>query len=852
MNTINHPPMAIAKLPFWLLWRYESLDGEKKPRKMPYYANATKRHGTQGTEEDRAQLVTFEKALQALQHHGGAFDGVGFATLADAGIVALDFDNCVEHGRIDASVEEVCAGTYSELSPSAKGVRAFFRGSLRSRKDPQALRGDFAVEVFGDSGFVTYTGNATEACRAAQGAGVVADVSERVMHMYRERWDDAPAVGESQAKELEALQPRTDVAPEDIPEWLQKLPPSACDDRQDWIKVGLAMHHQTGGGEEGFEMWDSWSRGSNKYPGEDACRREWMTFGRNACRRPVTFASIIQMANEHSLHQTYASVRSWKDRLKKCDDEFELREKLCRELRSDASVPDAHRASLAYVLQERLDELGAKLPITECRALLARPKAARLPTVRSSRPLTQFGNAERLADRFASELMYVPELASWYCWTGVYWRRASEVEIEFRAKAVVKALPDEANEHPSAKEFFGFCAASQSKHMVASMISLAASDPRLLVPATELDRHKHLVGVQNGVVDLNTGDLLEADPQYRITRVCGTLYDPDARAPLFERTMSDVFFGDHDLVEFFQRCAGYALSGDPAEDVMLIPHGNGANGKSTVMNALRRAFGSYARVADATTFLIDGKANGNAGGAREDLVRLHGSRLIVVNEPDEGGELREGTVKSMTGGDPIAARAPYAKHSIEIVPTWVVFMPTNHKPIVKGSDNGIWRRLRLIPFTRNFEADATIEKDPAREEKLASELPGILAWIVRGTLAYRSGGLAAPNAVVDASATYRNQMDLLADWLDECCEIGDEFIEESQKLWQSWERWARERGTLHYVKSTVALGRRLDQRFPPAKGSRGVRSRVGLRVKPFLDVAPAASVAGVAIADLFS
>ena len=164
-------------------------------------------------------------------------------------------------------------------------------------------------------------------------------------------------------------------------------------------------------------------------------------------------------------------------------------------------------------------------------------------------------------------------------------------------------------------------------------------------------------------------------------------------------------------------------------------------------------------------------AGGNAGGPREDLVRLRGSRFVYVNEPDENGELREGTVKSMTGGDVITARGQRAIHSIEILPTWVVFMPTNHKPIVKGSDNGIWRRLKLIPFERDFDNDKTIIKDPLRAEKLKAELPGILSLIVRSAVRYQREGLSEPNSVRAARDSYRTQMDLLAEWLDDCCEV---------------------------------------------------------------------------------
>lgn len=850
-SRVSAPPHDLAALPFWLVWRRIFDEDQPKPKKVPYYTNGARRSGTHGSEEDRAQLVTYERAAQCLRDSNGYYSGVGFALQPDAGIVALDFDDCVVDGKIAWHVEALCAGTYTEFSPSGTGVRAFFRGTLMSRKDVKAERGPFPIEVFGHNGFVTFTGNVTETCSLFGWDETLEDLTSAVRQMYRERgWDDGKAPGAVSGNPLALLQPTLDITDAQVAEYLQMLDPALSYD--DWIKVGMATHQQTHG--QGFALWHGWSTQSPKYvpaSGEKYNRERWASFGKHTGGTHITFAWVIKLANEYRVKRAYSARDEVKARIEQCNDEYLLREKVCPEIAKDQRLDDLAREALAKLLRTKLKGLGSDYPIAECRKWVAAP-AAHEGSAASSHALTQFGNAERFAAQYERELMYVPELAAWYGWTGNYWRRATDVEIEFRAKATIRQIPSEADAHHHSKEFYNFCAASQSAHMVASVISLAASDARMMVPAAELDRQTHLLGVENGVVDLTTGELLDARADYRITRVCGASFDPAAKAPVFEQTIADIFFGDAQMVQFFQRCIGYALTGTPTQDVLLILHGNGANGKSTMMNVIRRALGGYARVADATTFLNDGSAGGNAGGAREDLVRLHGSRLIVVNEPDEGGELREGTIKSMTGGDAIAARAPYAKQSIEIVPSWVIFMPTNHKPIVKGGDNGIWRRLLLVPFTRNFETDQSVTKDPAREEKLLAELPGVLAWMVRGALEYLRHGLAPPAVVREAGASYRTQMDLLAEWLEQCCDIGPEFSEASQTLWLSWERFARERGTLHYVKSSVVLGRRLDQRFESTKGSGGVRRRKGLRVKLQPHWPGAAEVAGVAVEDLFS
>ena len=515
------------------------------------------------------------------------------------------------------------------------------------------------------------------------------------------------------------------------------------------------------------------------------------------------------------------------EQIRECDDSIQLMDDVARDARELLKETPALQVEVAALLKCRFHELtGVTMPQGDLNKALREPSA---PTVKARRPLTEFGNAERMLDKYGQGLMYVPELQAWYCWTGVYWRRASDVEIAHLAKETIKSLVSELDDHQDAAEFFKFCAISQRSQMVLNMVTLARSDPRVMVPVAELDKHQHLVGATNGIIDLRSGELLPPDPELRITKVVGCDYDPEAEAPLFEQTVRDVFSDDADVVAFFQRLVGYTMTGNPKEDILVIPHGNGSNGKSTVLGAIRQAFGDYARAANAETFVSDGRG-GNAGGPREDVLRLKGARFVYVSEPDENSELREGSVKAMSGGDALSARGVHGKETVEFLPSFVVFMPTNHKPIVKGSDNGIWRRLMLLPFTRNFEADPTIVKDPKREEKLAVELPGILAWIVRGALIYSSQGLRATGSVKAARDAYREQMDLLAEWLDECCEVGDSYFTENSELWASWYEFAKNRGLLAYVKNSTSLGRRLDSRFSADK-VKGKRGRKGLRIR---------------------
>jgi P4 family phage/plasmid primase-like protien len=614
------------------------------------------------------------------------------------------------------------------------------------------------------------------------------------------------------------------------------------EDYDTWLKVGMSLHHEFDGSVAALDLWDEWSSTAANYASREDLEKRWDSFGKSG-RNPTTARWLLKVGNQGKRDAVKAEKRTALDDAKglilACEDSIDLVNEVARQAGEAAGTDLALRAELAGLIRARFKELtDTSLPVADVRAAMAGGRKV-VAFNKQRRQMTEFGNAERMLDHYGDGLMYVPEIDGWFMWTGIYWRRAAGVELEHLAKETIRALPDEAKTIESdgeRAEFFKFCAISQRAVMVRNMVSLAQSDPRVVVSMTDLDKLTHLLGVGNGVVDLHTGKLLPPDQAYRVTIITAVDYDTAAKCPLFERTVADVFFGDADMIGFFQRLVGYSLLGKPDEDVLAIPYGSGSNGKSTVLGAIRDVLGEHAKMASADTFLSSGVGGGNAGAAREDVLRLRGARFVYVSEPDEGSELREGLIKSMTGGEPLPARGLYSKTTVEVAPTWVAFMPTNHRPIVKGDDHAIWRRLLPVPFTRNFDQDLTLTKDPDRAEKLAAEAQGILAWCVRGALAYQKDGLQPPGAVRKAREDYKSDMDLLGEWLDECCEVGPGLVETNARLWASWEAFAKARGELRFIASAKSLGRRLDGRFEPLKnvpeadGKRG-RGRRGVRVR---------------------
>lgn len=286
-------PDALRALPGWLVWRFEPNPGGGKPRKVPYFTNGMRRHGVQGSVEDRANMTTFEAARSYAARKG--FDGVGLALMPEFNLVALDFDDCVAAGRLHPQVEAIAAQTYSEYSPSGQGVRCFFTGELGNKKDsPPRNGGPFGVETFSSKGFVTFTGNTLEITDVVGNTNHIEPATPEVYALHRERFG-APVEREAVTTSHEPL----GLKDTQIAECLEVLPDDLSYD--DWVAVGMALHHEFNGDTDGFQIWDEWSQASPKYTNRDYAWERWVSFGKHQ-GKPVTARSLVRMANENGAH----------------------------------------------------------------------------------------------------------------------------------------------------------------------------------------------------------------------------------------------------------------------------------------------------------------------------------------------------------------------------------------------------------------------------------------------------------------------------------------------------------------------------------------------------------------------
>lgn len=391
-----------------------------------------------------------------------------------------------------------------------------------------------------------------------------------------------------------------------------------------------------------------------------------------------------------------------------------------------------------------------------------RPPATAEPGTAPERALTDVGNGERLLDRHGRDLRYCHAMSAWLAWDGRRWAVDATAEVERRAKETVavgiavEALNADDPDRSSALMKHG--AKSQSAQRVMAALAMASSDERAVVLPEQLDADPWLLTVDNGTLDLRTGQLRPHDRRDYITRLAPVRFDPGAKGPRWQAFIERVL-PDPEVRGFVQRLAGYALTGCSDEHVLSLLLGNGANGKSVLTRTLLDMLGDYALTAAADLLI----ATRRTGGASPEVAELAGRRLVVVSETDEGAPLAEGRVKTLVGGDRTKGRQLYQGYR-EIEPTWTLVLVTNHAPQVTGQDGAIWRRLALVPFDVVIPDE---DRDRRLVEKLATERSAILAWALEGCMEWQRDGLRLPEAVRAATEGYRADSDQMADWLVE-------------------------------------------------------------------------------------
>ena len=360
---------------------------------------------------------------------------------------------------------------------------------------------------------------------------------------------------------------------------------------------------------------------------------------------------------------------------------------------------------------------------------------------------TDLGNAERLVQLHGDRIRHVREWGTWLVWDGTRWAKDRTGEVERLAQATVREMHKEAfdlldgGDRALSADLSKHAYQSEREARIRSMVSLGRVMEGVPLLPEALDADAWLFNVLNGTIDLKTGELQEHDPNDLITKLALVEYDPSAKAERFKRFLLEIMDERADLVSFLKRCVGYSMTGSTTEHVLLFLHGLGANGKTTLLNVFLRLFGDYGRQSE-PELLLRKRGDAHPTGVAD----LKGARLVATSEIDAGRHLAESLVKGLTGGDRLKAR--YMRQDFfEFEPTHTLWLAANHKPVIRGTDTAIWRRIKLVPFDVSIPMS---DQDPNLAKTLEGELAGILNWAVEGCLEWKSEGLNAPAEVTTA------------------------------------------------------------------------------------------------------
>jgi len=417
---------------------------------------------------------------------------------------------------------------------------------------------------------------------------------------------------------------------------------------------------------------------------------------------------------------------------------------------------------------------------------------------------TDLANGRRLAMQHVKTIRWCEHHGCWYVWDGRRWARDSSGAIVSLARDTVGRMYERTRilKDPEKRaDWVSAVIKCETRKKIDSMIWLARSEHKIPISPDELDRDPWLLNVLNGTIDLRTGRIHEHERGELLTKLAPVCFNADAKAPVFEQFLRDVTAGHEDLADFLRRVVGYVLTGDISEHCLFFLWGTGRNGKSTFLKLFLELLGDYAKTSAPDLIFVQQQKSHPT-----EKADLAGARMIATIEGEQGQRMAESLVKALTGGDRIKARF-MREDFFEFAPTHKLFLASNHKPVIRGTDTGIWSRVRLIPFTVRIP-DEFIDKH--LDEKLRQEMPGILNWAIRGCLEWQRNGLQPPAEVTGATEGYRAESDVIGAFFADCVLEAPSVSCLGKDAYKAYEKWASEAG--EYVLSRRKFAEQLRER----------------------------------------
>lgn len=758
-------PLELKQLSHWVGWKYMQHPGEDHKRKVPINAM----DGQPAKSNDPTTWCDFDTACRGKERFG--LDGIGFMFSGD-GIFGIDIDHCYdpETQELDPAAAEIIetVQSYTELSPSGTGIHILCKGAL-----PEGRKRRGAVEMYSTLRYFTVTGNQF---------GLeypFSDCTERVAVMHRKYLGEEENAAGAQKAALPMPTGRGTNADMSVDAILRRMFDS---------KHGQKLQDLYNG------SWERYGIGDGSQSSADQAFCNTLAFW---CRCDAALMDAIfrrsglyrQKWDKRRGAKTYGQITI--DRaIKDCRDIWEPQERVQHPVPAIPPPPQNTSNDVPAIENATVGETGQRRYYT----------------------YDDTGNALRFRDANAGLIHYNHVDGCWIYWDGVRWASDENGEIKRRADKMLADMAKDLKEmqdDPAYNAYKKHLSRSRSHRGKEGFIAEARHLEGVPVLPSEMDRAGNAFNVRNCLISLKTGKTAEHDKKYMISKLAPVTYDENAKCPRWDRFIEEITCGDKSLQLYLQRMIGYCMTAYTKEQCMFFLYGNGSNGKSVFVDTIAYMLGEYAASCQPETVMMRDRNNT----ARGDLARLKGARMVVTSEPNDGCRLDEGIVKQMTGGteNKLTARFLYGRE-FEFSPEFKIVMSTNYKPVIKGTDNGIWRRVRLIPFTAEFTKE---NRDPQLTEKLRRELPGILNWAIAGAVGWCKEGL-PPCAIIDeAGQEYRSEMDRVQQFLDDCTTRSESSSTQASTLYKCYKAWCSEQGDRFPVGSTkffMELKRRFKSR----------------------------------------
>ena len=736
-------PQALKELPQWVCWRLVEDPGKDRKKKIP----VDPRTGDPARSNDPATWASYEEAVEGQQRFRADGIGIMFA----GGIFGIDLDHCIDSGgQLLPFAQEILdtVQSYSELSPSGTGIHILCAGKL-----PEGRRRRGNVEMYSEGRFFTVTG-----CQIGE-EYAFSDCTQRVKEMHRKYLGEPEGPQDTPQRPLPAAGP--DMSPDEI------------------IRRATAARR---GGERFVDFMEGrWAQlnigdGSQSCADQAFCNTLAFWCRRNADLMDAVFRRSGMMRPKWDQRRggmTYGQ-KTIQTAIRDCREVWEPSQ---QQKQRPQGPP----------------ELSPPPPPDVGSSDQTKPTGGKVQTIY---PFDDTGNARRFVDGNIGEIRYNHVDGVWLYWDGRKWAEDQTGEIKRKADQMLEEMRQQLADSPAWGEkdiaaFRKHLTRSRSSRSKKAFIEEAKHLEGIPILPSQLDRYPSALNVQNGVVSLKTGICKEHCREYLLSKLAGTAYDENAACPTWEQFICDITQGNQELMLYLQRMVGYCLTASVREQCVFFLYGTGSNGKSTFVETISAIMGEYAMACQPETVMMRDRNTT----ARADIARLRSARLVTTFEPNDGARLDEGMVKQLTGGDKVTARFLYGK-DFEFRPEFKIIMATNYKPVIKGTDQGIWRRVKLIPFAMQLPEE---RKDKRLSDKLRREYPGILNWAIIGAVGWYREGMPPCKTVDDAVQEYRSEMDRVQQFVDDCLATSDGASLRASSLYQCYRGWCQEQGDRYPV-----------------------------------------------------